>query len=105
MRWRALRAAEDYTVSSDAVTFHQELLASVVDPNQTGNQATLTVDFSGGFDWDIDIINYQTPLLEDAVGTTESFQIPTAFNGDQLATMEPIIQMDPSQAPPKLDRL
>ncbi len=83
-----LRAAEDYTVSSDAVTFHQELLASVVDPNQTGNQATLTVDFSGGFDWDIDIINYQTPLLEDAVGTTESFQIPTAFNGDQLATME-----------------
>lgn len=36
------------------------------------------------------MIVYDTAKLSDAKGTTESFAIPTTFNGNQLATMEAV---------------
>ncbi|MDQ0901110.1 MULTISPECIES: hypothetical protein [unclassified Paenibacillus] len=33
---------------------------------------------------------YNTPVLQNASGATSGFAIPTAFNGDQLATMEAV---------------
>jgi hypothetical protein len=38
--------------------------------------------------WRFYVITYDTPVLSDATGATDSFTIPTAFRGDQLATME-----------------
>jgi hypothetical protein len=38
----------------------------------------------------VNVITYDTPVLQDATGTTSGLTIPTAFNGDQLATMEAV---------------
>ena len=48
----------------------------------------LTARFSRGVPWRFHVITYDTPVLSNASGTTASFAIPTAFRGDQLATME-----------------
>lgn len=51
-------------------------------------KATLEARFSRGAPWRIDVISYDTPVLSDTYGTTDSYAIPTQFRGDQLATME-----------------
>jgi hypothetical protein len=38
--------------------------------------------------WRINLVTYDTPVLQNATGTTAAFAIPTTFRGDQLATME-----------------
>jgi hypothetical protein len=40
--------------------------------------------------WDVNVITHDTPVLQDATGTTDSLVIPAAFKGDRLATMEAV---------------
>lgn len=55
---------------------------------QFGENAVLTAEFNNGADWNFDVLYYDMPMLHSVAGTTSTFAIPTAFNGDRLATME-----------------
>ncbi|MGP3972360.1 cellulase family glycosylhydrolase [Streptomyces sp. 6N223] len=81
---------QDYTVSGDQVTIAAATLARLTASQEYGVNATLTLRFDGGVPWDVNVITYATPVLENADGTTSSLTIPTAFNGDRLATMEAV---------------
>ncbi|WP_266095264.1 S-layer homology domain-containing protein [Gracilibacillus oryzae] len=83
-----LQEGTDYTINGDTVIFSKAMLQSLITSEKTGSLATITVTFSGGVDWEIDVRQYAKPVLADAEGTTTSFKIPTDFHGDQLATME-----------------
>ena len=50
----------------------------------------MTANFNSGPAWKINVRYYNTPVLQNASGATSGFAIPTAFNGDQLATMEAV---------------
>ncbi|MFC4403009.1 cellulase family glycosylhydrolase [Gracilibacillus xinjiangensis] len=83
-----LRESSDYTINGSTITFSQTFLKSLIASNKTGTIATITITFSSGVDWKIDVRQFSTPKLSDAEGTTASFRIPAEFHGDQLATME-----------------
>lgn len=85
---QVLEEGSDYQIEENTITFSEKLLSSLVTEDDLGTISTLTVTFSDGVDWDINVRVYQTPVLEETEGTTSEFQIPTNFNGDQLATME-----------------
>jgi aryl-phospho-beta-D-glucosidase BglC (GH1 family) len=85
-----LTEGEDYTVSGDQLTITGATLARLTESQEHGVNATLTLQFSGGLPWDVNVITYETPTLQNATGTTSSLNIPTAFNGDRLATMEAV---------------
>jgi endoglucanase len=86
----ALTEGSDYTVSGDRLTITASALTELVGSQEYGVNAELYADFSQGVPWRISVISYDTPSLQDASGTTETFAIPTRFNGDQLATMEAV---------------
>ncbi|MBW5447328.1 hypothetical protein GE107_14825 [Cohnella sp. CFH 77786] len=50
----------------------------------------LKVQFNKGADWSFHVLYCDKPVLQNAEGTIASFAIPTAFNGDRLATMEAV---------------
>ncbi|MGP3971731.1 cellulase family glycosylhydrolase, partial [Streptomyces sp. 6N223] len=81
---------QDYTISGDQLTIAAATLARLTASQEYGVNATLTLRFDGGVPWDVNVITYATPVLENADGTTSSLTIPTAFNGDRLATMEAV---------------
>ncbi|MDX8045618.1 cellulase family glycosylhydrolase [Gracilibacillus sp. S3-1-1] len=83
-----LEEGSDYTIDEDTITFAQSLLRSFDKDDQLGSVATLTITFTGGVNWDIDVRVVQTPELAETEGDISTFHIPTVFNGDQLATME-----------------
>jgi endoglucanase len=85
-----LTEGEDYTVSGDQLTITGAALARLTESQEYGVNATLSLQFSGGLPWDVNVITYNTPTVENATGTTSSLNIPTAFNGDRLATMEAV---------------
>lgn len=85
-----LMEGEDYTISGNTLTLKADTLQGLISNNTHGEQAVLTAKFSGGADWKWHIIVYDTPQLGSATGTTNSFQIPTQFKGDRLATMEAV---------------
>lgn len=80
----------DYTVSGNQLTLTASLLSELTGSGGYGVNADLHADFSQGVPWRISVITYDTPILQDATGTTDSFSIPTQFRGDQLATMEAV---------------
>jgi hypothetical protein len=84
----ALRPGRDFTVSGDQLTFSAGALSRLVGDRAYGVNAVLSARFSRGVPWKFNVITYDTPVLGDAAGTSESLMIPAAFNGDQLATME-----------------
>ena len=55
-----------------------------------GVNATIHVHYSAGPPWRINIVTFDTPILSNASGSTGSYNIPTQFRGDQLATMEAV---------------
>ncbi|MFD5317052.1 cellulase family glycosylhydrolase [Streptomyces sp. NPDC127098] len=81
---------QDYTVNGDQLTVTAATLARLTEGRGHGVNATLSLQFDGGAPWDVDVISYATPELVNASGTTGGLTIPTAFNGDQLATMEAV---------------
>ncbi|GAA2660402.1 hypothetical protein GCM10010428_05360 [Actinosynnema pretiosum subsp. pretiosum] len=78
----------DYTVSGDQLTLSAALITRLSGARAYGVNATLSARFSSGVPWRIDLLTYDTPVLQNATGTTSAFAIPTNFRGDRLATME-----------------
>lgn len=78
----------DYTISGNQLTLTASAVTRLVGNRAYGVNATLHAHFSAGVPWRINLISHDRPVLQNATGTTSSFNIPTAFNGDQLATME-----------------
>jgi hypothetical protein len=83
-----LLRGKDYTIRNGVLTLTSDLLSRLTTEGKLGVNATLTAGFSEGADWTLHIIQYNTPVLSDAQGTTSAFAIPVTFGGDQLATME-----------------
>jgi endoglucanase len=82
-----LTAGTDYTLAGDRLTFTAAALTRLSGNQAYGVNATVTATFSQGVPWKFRVITYDTPVLASATGSN-SLVIPTAFNGDQLATME-----------------
>jgi endoglucanase len=78
----------DYTIEGEQLTLPASTLTRLSGSRGYGTNAVLTARFSKGVPWRFYVITYDTPVLSDATGTTDSFTIPTAFRGDQIATME-----------------
>lgn len=76
----ALTEGVDYTYANNTVTLKGSYITSLINGDY-GKKATLTMKFSSGADWEQHIIYYNTPVLKDAAGTTEKFNIPVEFNG------------------------
>jgi endoglucanase len=80
----------DYTYDEDAATLNikQQYLWHVITENY-GINATLTLKFSQGADWNVYLTHYSTPTLGTAeAGDTSGFAIPVNFNGTRLSTLE-----------------
>ncbi|MDX8035338.1 cellulase family glycosylhydrolase [Lentzea sp. BCCO 10_0856] len=84
----ALTRGRDYTVDGDRLTLTASALTRLSGSRGYGTNAVLTAKFSQGVPWRFYVITHDTPVLSGATGTTAKFEIPTAFRGDQLATME-----------------
>ncbi len=84
-----LRSGKDYTLSGSTLTVKASYLSKLAS-GALGEKAVLTANFDSGPAWKIHLRYYNTPVLQNASGTTSGFDIPTAFNGDQLATMEAV---------------
>ncbi len=95
-----LKKGSDYQLSGNSLTLSAGLLSRLLGSGEHGVRAQLEVRFSGGLPWRVYVISADTPVLQDATGTTDSFSIPTAFNGDRLATMESTYVDDGSNAGP-----
>ncbi|SBT46588.1 cellulase family glycosylhydrolase [Micromonospora narathiwatensis] len=78
----------DYTVSGSTLTLTAAAVTRLVGSRAYGVNANIQARFSSGVPWRISIISYDPPVLSGATGTTGSFNVPTQFRGDQLATME-----------------
>jgi aryl-phospho-beta-D-glucosidase BglC (GH1 family) len=78
----------DYTVQGDQLTLTAAALTRLTGARAYGTNAVLSARFSQGVPWRVSIVTYDPPVLQNATGTTSSFAIPTAFRGDQIATME-----------------
>jgi aryl-phospho-beta-D-glucosidase BglC (GH1 family) len=78
----------DYTVRGDQLTIKAATIARLSGSREYGTNAVLSARFARGVPWRISLVTHDEPVLRDATGTTSSFAIPTAFRGDQLATME-----------------
>jgi endoglucanase len=83
-----LTEGTDYTVSGNQLTLKAAALTRLVGNRDYGVNATIQANFSQGLPWKIFIRTNDWPWVRDATGTTDSFAIPTQFNGDVLATME-----------------
>ncbi|NKE62559.1 cellulase family glycosylhydrolase [Lentzea sp. PSKA42] len=84
----ALTRDRDYTLNGDQLTLTASALTRLSGSRNYGTNAVLTARFSQGVPWRFYVITYDTPVLSNATGTPEKFEIPTNFRGDQLATME-----------------
>lgn len=87
---QVLTQGTDYTIHDNQLTIKKALLEQITSPTNTGLQGQLEVTFNKGANWYIDIINYEQATLQNTLGTTQNFEIPTAFHGDTLATMEAV---------------
>lgn len=80
----------DYTVSGNQLTITASALTELVGSQEYGVNADLHADFSQGVPWRISVTSFDSPVLQDATGSTGSFTIPAQFCGDLLATMEAV---------------
>ena len=76
----ALVEGADYTYANETVTLKGSYINSLISGDY-GVKASLKMKFSAGADWTQNITYYSNPVLKDATGTTESFEIPVDFNG------------------------
>jgi endoglucanase len=83
-----LAQGTDYTVSGSTLTLTAAALTRLHGSRAYGINTTIQAVFSGGQPWRINIVTYDAPILSNASGQTGSYNIPTQFRGDQLATME-----------------
>ncbi|MET8760036.1 cellulase family glycosylhydrolase [Lentzea sp. NPDC004782] len=84
----ALARGRDYTLDGDQLTLTASALTRLSGSRTYGVNAVLTARFSQGVPWRFYVITYDPPVLSNATGMTDKFEIPTDYRGDQLATME-----------------
>jgi endoglucanase len=84
---RTLRRGPDYQISGDQLTLTAGLLTRLTQPQGYGVRASLSLRFSRGVPWRLDVVTFDRPALTAATGPTSGFAVPAAFNGDRLATM------------------
>lgn len=84
---RELVLGKDYTYANETVTFKGDYIKGALTEGYGINE-TLTLKFSAGVNWKIDITHYKAPVLSEAKGTTAGFTLPIAFNGARLSTLE-----------------
>jgi endoglucanase len=85
-REQVLVNGTDYELSGDTLTLKASLLDSII-TDSFGTNATLTLEFNTGADWNVKVIYYDTPTMESVNGFSSNYRIPTNFNGDRLATI------------------
>ncbi|MDQ0114456.1 cellulase family glycosylhydrolase [Paenibacillus harenae] len=87
---QTLVSGTDYTVNGNVLTLKASYLSGFT-AGGFGQKAVLSAHFSSGPDWKILVRYYNTPVVSKASGTSSGgLAIPTAFNGDVLATMEAV---------------
>ncbi len=80
---------KDYALNGDVLTLTSATVTKLVGDQKLGVDSTLSVRFSRGVPWKINVISYAPVTQAAATGdTTSGLVIPTQFNGDQLAQME-----------------
>jgi len=85
---KKLAAGADYRLSGDQLTFTAAALTRLTGDRAYGVNAVLSARFDQGVPWKFRVITNDLPVPQNASGTTSAFAVPTAFNGDLLATME-----------------
>lgn len=98
---KKLHKKKVYEINGDVLTLNATLLKKLTSSGTLGQNGELIAEFNKGVDWRLDVILYDTPTLESVNGTTDSYAIPTEFNGDRLATMEAVYADDGSNAGPQ----
>lgn len=84
-----LTRGRDYAVSGDQLTLTAAAITRLAGSQAYGVDSTLTVRFSRGVPWHINVVTYDPVTQSNATGTAAGgLTIPTQFNGDVLATME-----------------
>jgi aryl-phospho-beta-D-glucosidase BglC (GH1 family) len=96
---KRLVLGEDYTYENETVTLKGKYVSGLITDNY-GINATLTLKFSAGEDWNVYVTHYNTPELSTGSGNTNGFAIPVEFNGSRLSTME-ALNADGSGAGPQ----
>ncbi|WP_058302096.1 cellulase family glycosylhydrolase [Gorillibacterium timonense] len=96
---KKLKEKQDYTLNGEELTIKASTLSKQIASGKLGENAVILASFNKGADWAFHVIVFQTPKLSNATGTTSSFNIPTAFNGDQLATMEAVYEAGGNAGP------
>ncbi|HWS38882.1 MAG TPA: cellulase family glycosylhydrolase, partial [Actinoplanes sp.] len=82
-----LRRGPDYQVSGDRLTLSAGLLHQLTKTGGYGVKASLSLRFSRGVPWRLDVISADRPVVRPSSGATGAYTVPTTFNGDRLATM------------------
>jgi aryl-phospho-beta-D-glucosidase BglC (GH1 family) len=85
-----LMEGTDYALNGEDLTLKASFLANLTESAELGEVAVLKAQFNKGADWTFYVMYNDTPVLQNVEGTTANFAIPTAFNGDRLATMEAV---------------
>ena len=85
-----LMEGTDYALNGEDLTLKASFLAKLTESAELGEVAVLRAQFNKGADWTFNVMYNDTPVLQNVEGTTANFAIPTAFNGDRLATMEAV---------------
>ncbi|PZD97488.1 cellulase [Paenibacillus sambharensis] len=97
---KKLRKGKEYVLNGDVLTLKSCLLCTLTNKGkETGKHAEIIAHFNKGADWRFNVITYNTPVLKQSAGTTSDFSIPTAFNGDRLATMEAVYEAGGNAGP------
>ncbi len=87
---KRLTKNKDYKLNGETLTIPAATLERLTASGKLGVNAVLTAGFTKGPDWNFYLTVHQTPVLSAATGTNIDFAIPTAWNGDKLATMEAV---------------
>ncbi|MFX3635619.1 MAG: cellulase family glycosylhydrolase [Candidatus Pristimantibacillus sp.] len=87
---KSIQKGKDYTLNGEVLTLKASLLTRLTASKAYGENAVLTIKFNKGVEWKLKVVVFDTAKLSSIEGTTESFAIPTSFNGNQLATMEAV---------------
>ncbi|WP_433828707.1 cellulase family glycosylhydrolase [Actinoplanes sp. CA-015351] len=94
-----LRRGPDYQISGDQLTLTAALLTRLTKPQGYGVKASLSLRFSRGVPWRLDVVSFDKPSASAVAGTSADFRVPVTFNGDRLATMT-AVYADGSNAGP-----
>ncbi|MEY9857064.1 endoglucanase [Catenulispora sp. GAS73] len=85
----SLVKGRDYAIDGDQLTLTAATVARLAGNQAYGVDSTLTVRFSRGVPWTVNVLTNGPVTQADATGdTTAGLAIPTQFNGDVPAEME-----------------